>query len=279
MSGIPPGTARSFLKWAGGKTRYAAALARLAPPYTGRYWEPFMGSAALFFELAPRAAVLADANEELVACFQEVAEHPYDVMEELERMPNTRDYYGRARGADTRELGRAARAARVIYLNKTGFRGLWRVNRKGEFNVPYGQYERPYYNAETLLCASRALASAEIRLADYSECLAGAAVGDWVYLDPPYVPLGGHADFKRYTPGQFHEEDHRNLARLMREASDRGVYIMLTNADTPLAREIFAGFAFLELSTRRDINLQSSRRASSDLVVSNYLGSPAVHRS
>ncbi len=79
MSGIPPGTARSFLKWAGGKTRYAAALARLAPPYTGRYWEPFMGSAALFFELAPRAAVLADANEELVACFQEVAEHPYDV--------------------------------------------------------------------------------------------------------------------------------------------------------------------------------------------------------
>jgi len=261
---------RSFLKWAGGKTRYAATIAALAPPFDGTYWEPFMGSAAVFFEVSPERAVLSDANEELVICFQEVARDPNAVMALLDRMTNTREYFEIVRRRDPRTLTTAERAARVIYLNKTGFRGLWRVNKRGQFNVPYGAYDRPYYNQQRLLGASTALRSATVRHADYTDALAEAQPGDWVYLDPPYVPLGGYSDFKRYTAGQFHENDHLRLADAMRSASDRGVYVMLTNADTPEVRAMYDGFGMAHLPTRRDINLKASARASADLIVTNY---------
>jgi DNA adenine methylase len=265
-----PGRDRSFLKWAGGKTRYAATIAALAPRFTGTYWEPFMGSAAVFFELAPERAVLSDANEDLVICFQEVARAPHLIMDLLDAMPNTRSSYELVRKQDPSALTRPERAARVIYLNKTGFRGLWRVNRRNEFNVPYGAYERPYYNRERLLRASTALEGVALRHADYTEALQQAQPGDWIYLDPPYVPLGGYSDFKRYTAGQFYEDDHEHLADAMRGADARGVYLLLTNADTPLVRELYSGFAMAPLPTRRDINLKADRRASTDLIVTNY---------
>jgi DNA adenine methylase len=261
---------KSFLKWAGGKTRYADTLVTLAPPTDGTYWEPFMGSAATFFELRPRTAVLSDLNEELVICFQQVAANPEAVMAQLDEMPNTREYFEHVRTQKEEDLSDLDRAVRVIYLNKTGFRGLWRVNRRGRFNVPYGAYARPYYNREVLLRASAALAGAEIRCCDFVDPLAEASPGDWVYLDPPYVPLGGYSDFKRYTSSQFHAEDHRRLAAAMRAASDRGVYLLLTNADTPLVREIYKDFGMARLPTRRDINLNASARASADLIITNY---------
>lgn len=262
--------ARPFLKWAGGKSRSAAALVRLTPPYSGRYWEPFMGSAAVFFELEPESAVLSDLNEELVICFEEVAQEPHAVMDHLDRMPNTREFYMSVRATEARTLASPERAARVIYLNKTSFRGLWRVNRSGEFNVPYGEYNRPYYNRDNLLRASKALAQAEIRHCDYSTAFGEAQTGDWIYVDPPYVPDRPWGDFKRYTPDQFHEEDHQRLARLMDDARDRGIYVMLTNSDTPFVRELFGEWRIIELPTRRDIHLQSRERASRDLVITNY---------
>jgi DNA adenine methylase len=271
MSSGRAGDGRSFLKWAGGKTRYADQLVAMAPPYTGRYFEPFMGSAAVFFELGPSRASLSDANGELVVCFQQVAEDPHKIMALLDEMPNTREFYNEVRSRDVSCLSDAERAARVIYLNKTGFRGLWRVNRKGQFNVPYGEYDRPYYNRKTLLQASNALQGVEIQKRDFTEALAEAQAGDWVYLDPPYIPLGGWADFKRYTAEQFGgEEDQQRLAEAMREASNRGVFLTMTNSDTPLAREIFADFNVVRMATRRDINLQSGRRGSWDLVFTNY---------
>ncbi|NYI06864.1 DNA adenine methylase [Allostreptomyces psammosilenae] len=265
-----PGEGRSFLKWAGGKTRYADRLAALAPPYRGRYLEPFMGSAALFFELRPARAVLSDANPELVVCFRQVAEDPEKVMALLDAMPNDREFYDSVRAQRVEALSDAERAARVIYLNKTGFRGLWRVNRRGVFNVPYGAYDRPYYNRRTLLAASAALRGAEIHCRDFTEALRQAEAGDWVYLDPPYVPLGGFADFQRYTAEQFGEADHRRLAAAMREAAGRGVYVTLSNSDTPLSREIFADFRVTRMATRRDINLRAAGRGSWDLVFTNY---------
>ena len=262
--------AKPFLKWAGGKSRSASALAAWAPPQFGRYWEPFMGSAALFFELAPEAAVLSDANAELVVCFREIARDPHRVMELLDQMPNTREYYMEVRAQDPVELDETERAARVIYLNKTGFRGLWRVNRSGKFNVPYGQYSRPYYHRDNLLRASKAMAAAEIRLADYSEALLEAEAGDWIYLDPPYVPDRPWGDFKRYTPGQFSDDEHVRLAELMREADRRGVFLMLTNSHTMMVRKAFHGFRARKLATRRDIHLKAAERGSIDLVITNY---------
>ena len=261
---------RSFIKWAGGKTRYAAALVAAAPAYSGRYWEPFMGSAAVFFELRPAKAVLCDANPELVACFRAVAADPEAVMASLDAMPNTPEQFALVRRQDPAALDDIERAARVIYLNKTAFRGLWRVNRRGAFNVPYGAYDRPYYRRETLLNASRALADADVRLCDFADALREAAAGDWVFLDPPYLPEGGFADFKRYTAGQFRDADHERLAAEMRDASDRGVLLSMTNSDSDATRRIYAGFLATRMATRRDINLRAAARASFDLVITNY---------
>lgn len=270
MGRVKSGGDRSFLKWVGGKTRYAQQLVALAPDFTGRYFEPFMGSAAVYFELGPENAVLSDANPELVVCFQQVAADAEAVMKLLDGMPNTRDYFLKLRSQPIDEMSDLQRAARVIYLNKTGFRGLWRVNKKGQFNVPYGAYDRPYYNRSTLLKASEALRGVEILHQDFAEILAQADSGDWVYLDPPYIPQGGFADFKRYTSGQFGEDDHRRLAACMREASERGVYLMMSNSDTPLTREIFSDFHVFSMTTRRDINLAAKSRPSVDLVYTSY---------
>lgn len=261
---------RSFIKWAGGKTRYAARLVASAPPFTGRYWEPFMGSAAVFFELRPAKAVLSDANPELVACFRAVAADPEGVMTALDALPNTPEQFDLIRRQDPAQLGDLERAARVIYLNKTAFRGLWRVNRRGGFNVPYGAYDRPYYRRATLLEASRALAGVDLRRCDFAEALREAAAGDWVFLDPPYLPEGGFADFKRYTAGQFHDADHERLAAEMLDASRRGVLLTMTNSDTDATRRIYRDFTATRMATRRDINLRAAARASSDLVITNY---------
>ncbi|ONI92883.1 DNA adenine methylase [Saccharothrix sp. ALI-22-I] len=264
------GEGRSFLKWAGGKTRYADQIVAAAPQYSGTYWEPFMGSAAVFFELAPAKAVLSDANPELVHCFRVVARDPESVMCRLDEMPNNREYFESVRRQDVKALDDVDRAARVIYLNKTSFRGLWRVNRAGQFNVPYGAYDRPYYNRATLLAASKLLQGVEIREADFGDSLREASSGDWVFLDPPYIPEGGYSDFKRYTSGQFHESDHERLAEAMRESSKRGVFLTLTNSDTDATRAIFKDFTVRRMATRRDINLQSDKRSSWDLVFTNY---------
>lgn len=261
---------RSFLKWVGGKTRYADQLVALAPAFEGRYFEPFMGSAAVFFELGPSEASLSDANPELVICFQQVAHDPEKVMALLDEMPNNREFYNELRAKDVREMSDVDRAARVVYLNKTGFRGLWRVNKKGQFNVPYGEYDRPYYNRKTLLAAAEALQGVEIQHRDFANALREAQAGDWVYLDPPYVPLGGWADFKRYTPEQFGEEDQYRLATAMREVADRGVFVTMSNSETPLTREIFKDFHVTSMATRRDINLKSQKRGSQDLVFTSY---------
>lgn len=261
----------SFLKWVGGKTRYAKTLASLAPDYTGTYREPFLGSGAVFFELTPPAAVLSDANSELVTCFEEVTGDPHEVMRLLDGMPNTPEYFERTRRQNPADLPAKERAARVIYLNKTSFRGLWRVNRRGEFNTPYGAYDRPYYNRETMLWAAKLLATARFMNCDFETALDQTGPGDWVYLDPPYVPLGGWADFKRYTPDQFGEKDHERLCAAMVRADTRGVYLTLTNSDTEFTRDLFGShFKTYRLATRRDINLQSAKRGSWDLVATNY---------
>jgi len=261
---------RPFLKWAGGKARSSAQLVEMAPPFTGRYWEPFMGSAAVFFELAPDRAVLSDANEELVVCFEQVAHDPHAVMEELDAMPNTRDFYMHVRGLEPVSLSPTMRAARVIFLNKTGFRGLWRVNRQGRYNVPYGQYDRPYYDRDNLLRASKSLLSAEVRRAGFDDILPQTQPGDWVYLDPPYVPDRKWGDFKRYTADQFPDDMVHLLAHHMRDADARGVFLTLTNSDTETVRRVFHGFKVKRLATRRDIHLKSAERKSTDLVICNY---------
>lgn len=263
---------RSYLKWVGGKTRTAPILRELAPTDGYRtYLEPFCGSAAMFFALRPDAAVVSDANEDLVVAHQQVADHPHEVMDQLDRWPNTKQHFLRVRSWDGATLDPVVRAARVVYLNKTAFRGLWRVNRRGGFNTPYGRYDRPYYNRDTFLAASVALREADIVHGDAADVLhAKASRGDWVYLDPPYVPDRTWGDFDRYTTRRFGGTAQVDLTDLLRDLDDAGVRWLLTNSDTDTTRALYADWHLAVLPTRRDVALDASTRASVDLVVSNY---------
>lgn len=267
---------RSFLKWVGGKTRTASLLVSLAPPGFSRYVEPFLGSGAVFFALAPQRALLADLNEELVLCFRHVRDQPEEVMAVLRGMANTPEEFRRVREQAPTSLPGIERAARVIYLNKTAFRGLWRVNRRAQFNVPYGAYDRPLFNPKTVCAASSVLQGATVSHADFEQVLSRAAPGDWVYLDPPYVPAGGYSDFKRYTAGQFREDDHARLAEVCRLLDRRGIPFLLTNTNNDAARALYGGFDLHVLPTRRDVNLNKLKRASTDLLVANYDVSEAL---
>lgn len=260
----------SFLKWVGGKTRIASIIASLAPDRYKRYVEPFCGSAAVFFALRPKKALLNDAIAELIICLEVVRDDPVEVMNLLDKLLNTKEYFYQVRSQNPEEMSTSARAARFIYLNKTSFRGLWRVNRKGKFNTPYGNYKRPYYNRETVLTASEALKETELRCLDFRKILEECEEDDWVFLDPPYIPDRKWGDFTRYTVGRFGSKDHRDLARLMDQLDSRGVKWLLTNSDTPITREIYNGWHHIILPTRRDITLQSGDRKSVDLIVSNY---------
>ncbi len=191
-------------------------------------------------------------------------------MARLDRMPNNREFFNQVRIQDATELCDVDRAARLIYLNKTAFRGLWRVNREGRFNTPYGEYRRPYYNRATLLAASEALSVADVRNDDFGETLGRATPGDWVYLDPPYVPDRKWGDFTRYTAGQFGSRDQERLAEVLRKLDRKGVFWMLTNSDTDVVRELYSGYRLAVMQTRRDITLQAADRQSRDLVVANY---------
>lgn len=265
----PPGL--SFLKWVGGKTRYASLLASLVPDDFGTYREPFSGSAALFFELKPDNAVLSDANEELVECFVSIRDQPERVMELLDEMPKTKDFYLQLRSTSPSNLSSAERAARVVYLNKQGFRGLWRVNKKGEFNVPWGDVaNRSLYDRDTISRCAELLKSVEIACWDFEQALQKAEAGDFVYLDPPYVPAGGWADFKRYTPGQFHADDHYRLEAAMRSAAEAGVHVLMSNSNTPLVHEIWRDWQISVMSTVRDVNIDVTNRASTDVLVSSF---------
>jgi len=262
---------RSFLKWAGGKTRTAALLASLSPEdgYEN-YLEPFCGSAAVFFALRPERAILADDNADLIVCLQQVATDPYAIMAQLDEWPNERGFFNQVRDWDQAGLEPVVRAARVIYLNKTAFRGLWRVNRQGRFNTPYGEYDRPYYNRTTLLAASSALQHADIRHACFREILLKADPGDWVYVDPPYVPDRAWGDFTRYTAGQFGPGDQEDLAEVLEQLDRDGVRWLLTNSNTKMIRKLYSDYRIGTIATRRDITLQSADRESVDLVITNY---------
>jgi DNA adenine methylase len=272
-----PQTLRSPLKWAGGKARTAATLAHLAPPDGFmRYIEPFCGSAAVFFAIRPGAALLADAVPDLIVCLRAIRDEPNALMALLDEMPNNQAYFDALRKIDGEHLDELSRAARTLYFNKTAFRGLWRVNRHGEFNTPYGQYNRPYYNRETLLAASAALRCADLVCADFRETLQRCGPGDWVYLDPPYVPDRKWGDFTRYTPGKFGPNDQNDLAAVLKDLDSRGVKWLLTNSNTTVARALYRDWRLAVLPTRRDIALTVAERGSVDLVVSNYACAPGA---
>lgn len=260
---------RPFIKWAGGKQALLPTILKRFPASFDRYFEPFLGGGAVFLGVRPKAAVIADHNRWLIDTYRAVRRSTGRVIAALGQLENTREAYLEIRAREPWQLGLAERAAQFIYLNKTGFRGLFRVNRKGQFNVPYGAYDRRTHSPDHLRAVGRALRGVDLRCGDFEAGLRGVRRTDFVYLDPPYVKLGGYSDFNRYTENQFTEDDHRRLADHVKHLDKKGVRWLLSQSDTELVREIFDGFVIERVTARREINLNSSKRDVGEVLVSN----------
>ncbi len=262
-------SAKPILKWAGGKTQMLGDLLPKVPKSYGRYIEPFFGGGAMFFALQPENAIIADSNPELINMYRQVAENVDKVISCLKKYENTSEMFYAVREQDWMCLPKAEAAARTIFLNRTCFNGLYRVNKQGKFNVPYGKYVNPRIcDEEGLKAASEALKKAEILCGDYLLVLDHyAQAGDFVFLDPPYLPISEYADFKRYTKEQFYEEDHVELAKMIMRLQERGCHVVLTNSNHPLVHELYAPFTIDVIQTKRHISCNGSTRKGEDVIV------------
>jgi DNA adenine methylase len=275
---------RPFVKWAGGKAQLLAQFEPFWPTTSRGYVEPFVGGGAVFFHLYRQGRLngpvaLNDANAELMLCFQVIRDDLEGLLvalrqHELHRLDA--DYYYSVRAWDRAPdfAGRSAveRAARMLFLNRTCYNGLYRVNRRGHFNVPFGRYKNPrIVDEENLRAVRDALLDADLHCEDFGRCLEWAAAGDLVYLDPPYDPLSATASFTDYTPASFGEREQCRLAKMFRQLDAVGCRVMLSNSDTALIRELYTGYRIEVLQARRTISSKGNERgAIPELLVLNY---------
>lgn len=234
--------------------------------------EPFLGGGAVFFDLRPQKAVLIDSNFELINFFQVVKTKLEALLVDLDRHENTKEYYYYIRSLDPDGMSDVERASRFLYLNKTGYNGLWRVNRQGKHNVPFGGYKNPRYKDEdNLYRVSLALQNARLVCDDFTRVTRYARPETFVYFDPPYHPLTRTASFTSYTSESFGEEDQIRLAKVFRKLAAKGCYVMLSNSDTEFVRELYAGFNITTVYAKRAINCRGDRRGPiAELVIRNY---------
>ena len=274
------GAARPFLKWAGGKGKLVREILRLVPRSYSRYLEPFLGGGALFFSLCPEVAILSDSNQELMNCYEVVRDHCEALIDELDKLtklPYNEETYYEIRKWKLPADQKIKLAARMIYLNRTAFNGLYRVNQSGNFNTPFGKYEKLSLPPEKVfLAASKLLQKAVLMTDDFEKVLIGSArKNDFVYLDPPYPAVGKYSDFNRYTKNFFSEKDHSRLSERVRELDEMGCTFVLSNADHPLIRELYdeTKFKIVRVLAPRYINCKGDRRGDvAEVLITNNLG-------
>jgi DNA adenine methylase len=260
--------ATPFIKWVGGKGALLPELLKHVPAKLKRYHEPFVGGGALFFAVQPRRAVLCDANPELVHCYQQVRDDVSGVLDFLAHHVYEQDHFTQVRALDPLTLEPAERAARFIYLNKTCFNGLWRVNKQGRFNVPIGRYKDPRFcDPTTLIRASNALAGVELRHLTFEQSLSMTAPGDFVYLDPPYDPVSPTASFTSYTKDGFGWEAQERLQKACVSLNRRGVRFLLSNSATPRIRALYEQFEQRIIHAPRAVNSRADARGGVDEIL------------
>jgi DNA adenine methylase len=269
-----------FLKWAGGKLQLIEQFENLLPHKFRNYYEPFVGSGAIFFyvksKLKPDKVILSDTNEELINCFVVVRDKPSELVELLlnHRKRHSREYYYAVRGIQSNRLDRVNRAARFIYLNKTCFNGLYRVNSKGQFNVPFGDYDNPsIFDKNTLFQASQLLQDVHLQVSTFEKVLDFAGKNDFVYFDPPYIPLSKTSSFTRYSKSDFTMKEQKRLSEVFGILDSRGCFVMLSNSDHALTRELYRHYkknTFVVRAKRMINSVGSKRGAINELIVTNY---------
>lgn len=266
-----------FLKWAGGKSQLLSQYNSYFPRKYGCYFEPFMGGGAVFFYLKPENAFLSDYNEELINCYIQIRDNPEKVMELLREHKKNhdkfqKDYYYRIRENVYDQLDDIEKAARTIYLNKTCYNGLYRLNSMGQFNVPFGRYKNPrLFDPDNLIAVSKILKKVQLEVMDYMEVIDLAKPGDFIYFDPPYHPLSETSSFTGYTELSFKAEDQRNLSKLFHQLDKKGCLVMHSNSDTELIRSLYTNYKYIEIKANRFINSKvEGRKAIGELLILNF---------
>jgi len=269
-----------FLKWAGGKRQLMPEIREMLPDgvTTHPYYEPFIGGGALFFELLPKRAVINDYNEELINVYTVIRDNPSELIEDLKRHKNTAEYFYKIRAIDRQplfsNLTRIERASRIIYLNKTCYNGLYRVNNAGEFNSPFGRYKNPnIVNEPVIKAVSKYLNSSQIQISscDYALILKDIPTDSFVYLDPPYHPISESSSFTGYVQGGWDEGDQLRLRDVCNRLRDNGIKFLLSNSASNFIREIYSDYNIHIVQAKRSVNSNSSRRGQVDeFLIRNY---------
>lgn len=263
--------ARPFIKWVGGKTQLLEQLISIIPNNINSYYEPFVGGGSLFFKLAEKKsfqnAFINDWNSELINAYNVIKNQSNDLVINLQKLNdkykvNTKEIYLFERDKDPNDLNIIDQATRFIFLNKTGFNGLYRVNKKGKFNVAFGKYENPrIVDSENIEACSKALTNVTITSKDFSEVV-NAQVGDVVYFDPPYVPISSTSNFVSYTSNGFSLDDQERLAKRFKDLVNSGVMVIESNSDTSIVREFYKDFEMKVVQAKRKINSKGNKRGS-----------------
>lgn len=275
---------KPFVKWVGGKRQLLKQFLRmhLYPPERfdtekGRYFEPFVGGGAVFFDLLPEKAFLSDLNPELVITYNVIKNDVNELIKSLKKHKYNKEYYLKVRAKNPNKLSDVEIASRFIFLNRTCFNGMYRVNSRGQFNVPFGKYSNPIIcDEKNLLKASKALQNVEIKKQDYKQVLKKAKKGDFVYFDPPYYPISKTASFTSYTSEAFLDKEQIELRDTFLKLHKKGCFVMLSNSDTPFINKIYSeikkyGIKITKVEAGRMINSKASGRGKiTEVLVTNY---------
>ncbi|MFX0033795.1 MAG: DNA adenine methylase [Promethearchaeota archaeon] len=272
------GTPHPFLKWAGGKRQLIPQLSKFIPHNFNRYIEPFVGGGALFFYLLPSNAILIDNNLELINCYKVIKERVEDLINSLKKHKYKKVYYYKVRAIDRNsqlysKLSDIERASRTIYLNKTGFNGLYRVNSKGFFNVPFGRHKNPTIcDEENLRAVYKVLKNINIFHGSFEMCLNFAEKDDLIYLDPPYYPISKTALFTSYTKQDFGEDSQLKLFEIFKKLDKKGCKLLLSNSYCEFILDMYKDYRIITLKAKRAINSVSSKRGLiNEVLITNQL--------
>lgn len=270
--------AQPFLKWAGGKRQLLPEIRKYIPKKINTYYEPFLGAGAVLFDIQPKKAVINDINTELINTYIAIRDHVDELINDLKKHKNEKEYFYAIRDLDRKEefkeLSLVERASRIIYLNKTCFNGLFRVNSQGHFNVPFGKYKNPQIVNEIVLRAvHNYLNSNDITIlnVDFEKAVENAKKGDFIYFDPPYDPVSDTSSFTGYSLYGFDKDDQIRLRDLFVELDKRGCKVLLSNSATDFIKDLYKDFHIEVVSANRNINANASRRGKIDeVLVMNY---------
>lgn len=267
-----------FLKWAGGKRQLLKEIEQYIPKKISTYYEPFLGGGAVLFHLQHKKAVVNDCNKELINVYEVIRDNVEELIDDLQKHKNEEDYFYNIRKQDRKpeynEMSNIEKASRTIYLNKTCYNGLFRVNKNGEFNAPFGKYKNPnIVNDIVLRAVSNYLNENDIRIlnSDFEEAVKGARKGAFVYFDPPYYPISDSSNFTGYTLDGFNEEDHIRLKKVCDNLNERGIKFLLSNSSAPFVIDLYKDYKIEFVEANRSINSNASKRGEvKEVLIRNY---------